>query len=72
MVPSAPASKCLVSYLLKCQLGSLKIPASTSPPSTCVSEAIEKVEILQMDNDVRASSEMEGNVLDITVTCQGR
>eukprot|EP00066_Takifugu_rubripes_P028086 XP_011617352.1 PREDICTED: melanocyte protein PMEL-like [Takifugu rubripes] len=36
-----------------------------------VFEAIEKVEILQMDNDVRASSEMEGNVLDITVTCQG-
>ncbi|XP_056896305.1 premelanosome protein b isoform X1 [Takifugu flavidus] len=36
-----------------------------------VFEAIEKVEILQMDNDVRASSEMAANVLDITVTCQG-
>lgn len=49
-----------------------KLPDTSEHQPICVSEAIEKVEILQMDNDVRASSEMEGNVLDITVTCQGR
>ncbi|KAM8754213.1 premelanosome protein b [Acanthopagrus schlegelii] len=36
-----------------------------------VFEGIEKVEILQMDNAVIATPEMEKNVLDITVTCQG-
>lgn len=36
------------------------------------SEAIEKVEIVQMDNSVMATHNMERNVLDITVTCQGR
>lgn len=42
------------------------------PPSTAVSEAVEKVEIVQMDNAARAPSERDGNVLDVTVTCQGR
>ncbi|KAF3860860.1 hypothetical protein F7725_001115 [Dissostichus mawsoni] len=36
-----------------------------------VFEAIEKVEIVQMDNSVMATHNMERNVLDITVTCQG-
>lgn len=45
---------------------------STTPPSPAAPEAIEKVEIVQMDNAVRASSERDGNVLDVTVTCQGR
>uniref|UniRef100_H3D4G4 Premelanosome protein b n=1 Tax=Tetraodon nigroviridis TaxID=99883 RepID=H3D4G4_TETNG len=36
-----------------------------------VFEAIEKVKIVQMDNAVKASSERDGNVLDVTVTCQG-
>ncbi|KAM3617113.1 uncharacterized protein V6R79_002377 [Siganus canaliculatus] len=36
-----------------------------------VFEGIEKVEIVQMDNSVMATSEMDKNVLDITVTCQG-
>ncbi len=36
------------------------------------SEGIEKVEIVQMDNSVMATPEMDKNVLDITVTCQGR
>lgn len=36
------------------------------------SEGIEKVEIVQMDNAVMATPEMNKNVLDITVTCQGR
>lgn len=35
-------------------------------------EGIEKVEIIQMDNAVIATPEMDKNVLDITVTCQGR
>uniref|UniRef100_A0A8C9X237 Premelanosome protein b n=1 Tax=Sander lucioperca TaxID=283035 RepID=A0A8C9X237_SANLU len=34
-------------------------------------EAIEKVEIVQMDNTVMATPDMDRNVLDITVTCQG-
>uniref|UniRef100_A0A3P8TJZ0 Premelanosome protein b n=1 Tax=Amphiprion percula TaxID=161767 RepID=A0A3P8TJZ0_AMPPE len=34
-------------------------------------EAIEKVEIVQMDNNVMATPGMDKNVLDITVTCQG-
>uniref|UniRef100_A0A8P4JY97 Premelanosome protein b n=1 Tax=Dicentrarchus labrax TaxID=13489 RepID=A0A8P4JY97_DICLA len=34
-------------------------------------EGIEKVEIVQMDNAVFATPEMDKNVLDITVTCQG-
>lgn len=45
---------------------------SSAPPSIALSEAIEKVEIVQMDKAVRASSVRDGNVLDITVTCQGR
>nr|XP_046252484.1 premelanosome protein b [Scatophagus argus] len=36
-----------------------------------VFEGIEKVEIVQMDNAVMATPEMDKNVLDITVTCQG-
>ncbi|XP_010788790.1 melanocyte protein PMEL-like, partial [Notothenia coriiceps] len=36
-----------------------------------VFEAIERVEIVQMDNSVMATHNMERNVLDITVTCQG-
>ncbi|KAF1389994.1 hypothetical protein PFLUV_G00053460 [Perca fluviatilis] len=36
-----------------------------------VFEAIEKVEIVQMDNAVMATPDMDRNVLDITVTCQG-
>uniref|UniRef100_A0A8P4KND1 PKD domain-containing protein n=1 Tax=Dicentrarchus labrax TaxID=13489 RepID=A0A8P4KND1_DICLA len=36
-----------------------------------VFEGIEKVEIVQMDNAVFATPEMDKNVLDITVTCQG-
>ncbi|XP_008294341.1 premelanosome protein b [Stegastes partitus] len=36
-----------------------------------VFEAIEKVEIVQMDNNVMATPGMNKNVLDITVTCQG-
>uniref|UniRef100_A0A671V043 Premelanosome protein b n=1 Tax=Sparus aurata TaxID=8175 RepID=A0A671V043_SPAAU len=36
-----------------------------------VFEGIEKVEIIQMDNAVIATPEMDKNVLDITVTCQG-
>ncbi|XP_076597182.1 premelanosome protein b [Chaetodon auriga] len=36
-----------------------------------VFEGIEKVEIVQMDNAVMATPEMDRNVLDITVTCQG-
>ncbi|XP_022058536.2 premelanosome protein b [Acanthochromis polyacanthus] len=36
-----------------------------------VFEAIEKVEIVQMDNNVMATPGMDKNVLDITVTCQG-
>ncbi|XP_068194121.1 premelanosome protein b [Antennarius striatus] len=36
-----------------------------------VFEGIEKVEIVQMDNVVMATPEMDKNVLDITVTCQG-
>ncbi|XP_035512432.1 melanocyte protein PMEL-like [Morone saxatilis] len=36
-----------------------------------VFEGIEKVEIVQMDNAVVAAPEMDKNVLDITVTCQG-
>lgn len=71
-VPSAPASKCLVSYRLFTSVEKLKDTTSTSPSSICVSEAIEKVEIVQMDNGVMSSSETEGKVLDITVTCQGR
>ncbi|XP_054464876.1 premelanosome protein b [Anoplopoma fimbria] len=34
-------------------------------------EGIEKVEIVQMDNSVMATADMNRNVLDITVTCQG-
>uniref|UniRef100_A0A3Q1JQZ4 Uncharacterized protein n=1 Tax=Anabas testudineus TaxID=64144 RepID=A0A3Q1JQZ4_ANATE len=34
-------------------------------------EAIEKVEIVQMDNAVMATPKMNKNVVDITVTCQG-
>lgn len=45
---------------------------STTLPSIAVPEAIEKVKIVQMDNAVKASSERDGNVLDVTVTCQGR
>ncbi|XP_056279112.1 premelanosome protein b [Pseudoliparis swirei] len=36
-----------------------------------VFEGIEKVEIVQMDNAVMTTPEMNRNVLDITVTCQG-
>ncbi|XP_063745419.1 premelanosome protein b isoform X2 [Eleginops maclovinus] len=36
-----------------------------------VFEAIEKVEIVQMDNSVMATPNSKRNVLDITVTCQG-
>ncbi|TNN27427.1 Melanocyte protein PMEL [Liparis tanakae] len=36
-----------------------------------VFEGIEKVEIVQMDHAVMTSPEMNRNVLDITVTCQG-
>ncbi|XP_070824302.1 premelanosome protein b [Chaetodon trifascialis] len=36
-----------------------------------VFEGIEKVEIVQMDNAVMATPEMDRNVLDVTVTCQG-
>lgn len=36
------------------------------------SEGIEKVEIVQMDNAVMATPDMGRNVVDITVTCQGR
>ncbi|XP_031700563.1 premelanosome protein b [Anarrhichthys ocellatus] len=36
-----------------------------------VFEGIEKVEIVQMDNAVMAAPDMNRNVLDITVTCQG-
>ncbi|XP_040009254.1 premelanosome protein b isoform X2 [Xiphias gladius] len=36
-----------------------------------VFEGIETVEILQMDNVVMATPEMDKNALDITVTCQG-
>ncbi|KAA8591471.1 hypothetical protein FQN60_002414 [Etheostoma spectabile] len=36
-----------------------------------VFEAIEKVEIVQMDNAVMATLDMDRNALDITVTCQG-
>ncbi|XP_049437345.1 premelanosome protein b [Epinephelus fuscoguttatus] len=36
-----------------------------------VFEGIEKVEIVQMDNAVMTSPDMDRNVLDITVTCQG-
>ncbi|XP_026223104.1 premelanosome protein b [Anabas testudineus] len=36
-----------------------------------VFEAIEKVEIVQMDNAVMATPKMNKNVVDITVTCQG-
>lgn len=36
------------------------------------SEGIEKVEIVQMDNAVMATPDKNKNVLDITVTCQGR
>ncbi|KAI3356980.1 hypothetical protein L3Q82_003613 [Scortum barcoo] len=36
-----------------------------------VFEGIEKVEIVQMNNAVMATPEMDRNVLDITVTCQG-
>lgn len=36
------------------------------------SEGIERVDIVQMDNAVMATPEMDKNVLDITVTCQGR
>lgn len=45
---------------------------STTLASIAVPEAIEKVEIVQLENAVRASSERDGNVLDVTVTCQGR
>lgn len=38
----------------------------------CLSEGIEKVEIVQMDNAVMATPERKENALDITVTCQGR
>ncbi|XP_010751709.3 premelanosome protein b [Larimichthys crocea] len=36
-----------------------------------VFEGIEKVEIVQMDNTMMATSDMDKNALDITVTCQG-
>ncbi|XP_042369584.1 melanocyte protein PMEL-like, partial [Plectropomus leopardus] len=36
-----------------------------------VFEGIEKVEIVQMDNAVIATPDMDKNVLDVTVTCQG-
>ena len=77
MALSAPASKCLVSYL------SIAICSSRCKTmKTCdmivsdllslFSEGIEKVEIVQMDNAVMATPDMGRNVLDITVTCQGR
>lgn len=36
------------------------------------SEGIERVDIVQLDNTVMATPEKDKNVLDITVTCQGR
>lgn len=36
------------------------------------SEGIEKVEIVKMDNAVMAAPDTKRNVLDVTVTCQGR
>lgn len=36
------------------------------------SEGIEKVEIVQMNNNLIATPGKNTNVLDITVTCQGR
>lgn len=45
---------------------------SDRPSCFPLSEGIEKVEIVQMDNAVMATPEMDRNVLDITVTCQGR
>lgn len=76
MVPSALALKCLVrdlSFMLQCWLSCKKLSVTDcSPLLSLFSEGIEKVEIVQMDNAVMAAPEMDRNVLDITVTCQGR
>ena len=51
----------------------LKWPSVMLLSSTFLfSEAIEKVSIVQIDKTVKAMSGKDTNVLDITVTCQGR
>uniref|UniRef100_A0A8C3A3P8 Premelanosome protein b n=1 Tax=Cyclopterus lumpus TaxID=8103 RepID=A0A8C3A3P8_CYCLU len=78
MAPSARASKCSVSHLLlamcsaTCQMKTMKtFELTVSDLLPLFSEGIEKVEIVQMDNAVMTTPEMNRNVLDITVTCQG-
>lgn len=76
MVPSARPLRCLVRYLLICAtfigLRLERIVSDCHSFSSLFSEGIEKVEIVQMDNAVVATPEQDKNILDITVTCQGR